>query len=186
MGSRKPSTLKALCTTVLVPVLFGAMSTAQAQQVPDRSNGYVGLSYIEWKSKVGGLPSYSAETLRVRGGVVLNDTFSLEAHALAGGSDKDVTFIEHELKYGAGAFVRAATPAVSDLRFYALAGVSHLEVNHMTPFGDLDRAETSFAYGGGLEVLLMRGLSFKVDAMRYVDKSDFEFDVLGAELGLRF
>lgn len=166
---------------VSLTMAFAGVSTAAAKDA-----GYVGVGAIQWSSTVSGLPKYEATTWRLRGGINLNEHFALELHAAAGGSEEEVTGIEHELHYLAGAFLKAQTATARDMRLYGLLGVSHAEVNHINPFVEGDVRDTGLSYGVGLEVLLMGGFSLKVDATRYLDVSDQKLDAVGAELGLRW
>lgn len=166
---------------ISLSLALAGITTASAKDA-----GYVGVGAIEWSSTVSGLPKYEAPTWRLRGGVNLNEHFALELHAAAGGSEEEVTGIEHELSYLAGAFLKAQTSTARDMRLYGLLGVSHAEVNHINPFVEGDVRDTGLSYGIGLEVLLMGGFSLKVDATRYLDTSDQKLDAIGAELGLRW
>lgn len=162
------------------------LSAGQSVMAEERNNGYVGLGAIEWKSKADGLPSYASNTARLRGGYHLTDHIAIEGHLAAGGNEKDKSGIEHELKHVAGGFVRFSTPDTKDIKAYGLLGVSQVEVNHINPFVEGDISETSLSYGIGVEILLMGGFSLKVDAIRYADTSELEFDAVGGEIGLRF
>lgn len=176
--------------TRLLGLALGLVATGLAVSAPamanDEQRGYVGAGAIEWSSNVAGLPKYEATTWRLRGGWHINDTFAVEAHIAAQGSEEEVSGIEHELKHVVGAYLKAQTPTARDLRGYALLGVAHSEMNHINPFVEGDISDTGLSYGVGVEVLLMGGLSLKLDATRYLDTSDHTLDAIGAELGLRF
>ncbi|MFG6666244.1 porin family protein [Halomonas sp. HNIBRBA4712] len=147
---------------------FAASAQAQSFNYPE---GYIGGDAMFWNLDPDRGSSLDSTGLRLRGGSQFNDYFALEGHLGTGGSDGPA-----ELDYLAGIYAKGIAPIAPNVRLYGLAGMTEVDF-------DLDR-ESGFSYGGGAEVDIAPNLAVGADYMRYLDKSDYDFDA--ASVGLRY
>ncbi|HSH48814.1 MAG TPA: porin family protein [Halomonas sp.] len=148
----------------------GMATAAQAQQV-NSPQFYVGGDAMFWELDNKRGSDRDSVGLRVRGGAQFNDYLALEGHLGTGGSDGSA-----ELDYLVGAYGKGILPVTDQFRFYGLAGITEVDY-------DMDR-ESDFSYGAGLEFAVTPQLSVGADYMRYLDKSDYNFNA--ASVGMRY
>lgn len=171
--------LVAASTAALLAV--GAFaSTAQANSHGFYPQGYVGGDAMFWDLDPKGSSSFNDVGLRLRGGVQLNEFFAVEGHLGTGGSDREQG-VKAELDYVVGGFAKGILPISPEFRLYGLLGYSEARFD-FSPGGR--ERESDFSYGAGAEFEVAPNLSVGADYIRYLDKSDYNFDA--ASVGLRF
>ncbi|MCP1313540.1 MULTISPECIES: porin family protein [unclassified Halomonas] len=146
-------------------------ASAQAQQSFGYPEGYIGGDAMFWNLDPDRGSSRDDVGLRLRGGAQFNDYFALEGHLGTGGSDGGA-----KLDYLAGVYAKGIAPIAPNVRLYGLAGMTEVDF-------DIDR-ESGFSYGAGAEVDIAPNVAVGADYMRYLDKSDYDFDA--ASVGLRY
>lgn len=156
---------------VLMAAALASSAQAQQYQVPMYPQGYVGGDAMFWDLNPEQGSSADSVGLRLNGGMKFNDYFAAEAHLGSGGSDGPV-----ELDYLVGAYAKGILPVSQELRVYGLAGFTEVDF-------DTDR-ESGFSYGAGAEFDVAPNLAVGADYMRYLDKSDYDFDA--ASVGVRY
>lgn len=167
--------MKRLTFTASIAALLAAgalASTAQAQQLlyPQM---YVGGDAMFWQLNPKRGSDRDSVGLRLRGGAQFNDYIALEGHLGGGGSDGGV-----ELDSLVGAYAKGILPVANEVRLYALVGATEVDF-------DVD-TESGFSYGAGAEFDLTPQLAVGADYMRYLDKSNFDFDAASVGLSYRF
>lgn len=155
-------------------LLIGAgtfAASAQAQQSFSSPQGYVGGDAMFWSLDPDRGSSRDSVGLRLRGGAQFNEYFALEGQLGTGGSDGGA-----ELDHLVGAYAKGIAPIAPTARLYGLVGMTEV---------DFDRdSESGFSYGAGAEIDVANNLSVNADYMRYLDKSNYDFDA--ASVGLRY
>ncbi|PXX94772.1 porin family protein [Halomonas sp. LBP4] len=147
-------------------------STALAQQ-PMSMQPYIGGDAMFWELDRDRGPDRDSVGVRLRGGAQFNDYFAAEGHLGTGGSDGGI-----ELDYLVGAYAKGILPLGDTLRLYGLLGYTEVDF-------DVDR-EGDFSYGAGGEFDVAPNLAIGADYMRYLDKSNHNFDAASIGLTYRF
>ncbi|MBE0463522.1 MAG: porin family protein [Halomonadaceae bacterium] len=164
-------TVLSLTSAALLVGTSAFAASAQAQQAFGYPEGYIGGDAMAWSLDPDRGSSRDSVGLRLRGGAQFNDYFALEGHLGTGGSDGGA-----ELDYLVGAYAKGIAPIAPTARLYGLVGMTEVDFN-------LDR-ESGFSYGAGGEIDVANNLSINADYMRYLDKSNYDFDA--ASIGLRY
>ncbi|MCH4563958.1 porin family protein [Halomonas sp. EGI 63088] len=147
-------------------------STAQAQQ-PMSIQPYIGGDAMFWELDRDRAPDRDSVGLRLRGGAQFNDYFAVEGHLGTGGSDGGA-----DLDYLVGGYAKGILPISPQFRLYGLLGYTEVDF-------DIDR-EDDFSYGAGGEFDVAPNLAIGADFMRYLDKSNHDFDAASIGLTYRF
>ncbi|MDC8802360.1 porin family protein [Halomonas pacifica] len=155
-------------------------TTAQANQHGFYPQGYVGGDVMFWELDPDGAGSVDDIGLRLRGGMQFNDYFAVEGHLGTGGSET-VQGVEAELDDLVGAFAKGILPISQEFRLYGLLGYSEVDID-LSPGGSA--RDDGFSYGAGAEYEVAPNLAVGADYIRYLDKSEGDFDA--ASLGLRY
>lgn len=161
----------AVPVAVLMATAFASSAQAQQYQMPMYPQGYVGADAMFWDVNPDQGSSADSVGLRLNGGMKFNDYFAAEAHLGSGGSDGSI-----ELDYLVGAYAKGILPVSQEFRVYGLAGFTEVDF-------DAD-SESGFSYGAGAEFDVAPNLAVGADYMRYLDKSDYDFDA--ASVGVRY
>lgn len=156
---------------VLMATAFASSAQSQQYQMPMYPQGYVGADAMFWDLNPDQGSSADSVGLRLNGGMKFNDYFAAEAHLGSGGSDGSI-----ELDYLVGAYAKGILPVSPEFRVYGLAGFTEVDF-------DAD-SESGFSYGAGAEFDVAPNLAVGADYMRYLDKSDYDFDA--ASVGVRY
>jgi opacity protein-like surface antigen len=144
----------------------------QAQgQMPLYPRAYAGADAMFWDLDYEHGDDGESVGLRLNGGMQFNDYFGAEAHLGTGGSDG-----EAELDYLVGAYAKGILPLSQEFRLYGLAGFTEVDFD--------TGSENGFSYGAGAEFDVAPNLAIGADYMRYLDKSDYNFDA--ASVGIRY
>lgn len=165
---------KLISASAVAMIAAGGATLAYAQQGATMSpQGYLGGDAMFWELDPDRGSSRDDVGLRLRGGAQFNDYFAVEGHLGGGGSDGPA-----ELDYLVGAYAKGILPVADQFRLYGLAGFTEVDF-------DVD-SESGFSYGAGAEFDLTPQLALGADYMRYLDKSDYDFDAVSVGLRYRF
>ncbi|GAA5186951.1 porin family protein [Ferrimonas gelatinilytica] len=140
------------------------------------------LGYAEVETDTG---SVNPLVLHALGGYHFNRFFAVEARIGAGLNDKETDEgVRAKIRNYYGLYLRGQVPLSQYVHLYALAGALNMSLERDDqPLQARDSA-TDFSYAFGLDLLASEHLTVQIEAMRWIDKGDF--DVTGVNLGIRY
>lgn len=158
----------------LAAILLGLLTTAAAAQ----PRAYMGLDLLYWRYHEDAETDLRASTLRGRLGSEFGRYFGLEVHAAAGGKDNGRRHgldVEAELDWLGAVFGRLALPLGACCNVYALGGGARGRAVVDDGTLAVTQSASSWAYGGGAEVLIVDNVYLSGEWLRYLDEADYSF-----------
>jgi len=166
---------------VMLPVLSdGAMAV-------EAGKGYLGAQYGFVTYSESGIPDYNPSALVVRGGYHFSQYVSVEGRYGFGVSDDTNTILGVDVKLKIdnlyGLYAVGHLPLSKSFELYGVAGFSSGKLT-ASALGVSDSAsEDDLSFGVGAEFFMNR-VSFSLEYMSYMRKSDFDVSAFG--LGVNF
>ncbi len=140
------------------------------------------LGYAEVETDAG---SVNPLVLHALGGYHFNRFFAVEGRIGVGLNDKETDDgVRTKIRSYYGLYLRGQVPLSRWVHLYALAGALNMSMEWGDqPLQARDSA-TDFSYAFGLDLLASEHFTVQIEAIRWIDKGDF--DVTGVNLGIRY
>lgn len=177
---------------LFVFVTLVSLSAASYAQTASEKPLYVELGYSTVKIKDSDVPGISFDNAVISGivGYKFHPNLTGELFIASGVSDDSVTYsgqrITSEIKSSYGLFLKPAVMATKQLELFGRLGFTRSDVEYTVATTRVSEAETSFAYGAGINYHFTDTVYGQAAYMSYYDKNGTDARGLLLGFGIKF
>lgn len=180
--------MNALVVAALCALALVAAAPARAQEA--RPGPYGSISFSQFSYKQSGSASASLTGIGGALGTVVNPHFAIEARAGLGLDEDQITVGGSPADVGLDAYfsglLKGILPLAPRFGLYGLAGLTIGKFSASRDTTYLNKWESDFSYGAGVEFGLAPTLSLGVEWLRLFEGSGYNLDAVSILLNFRF